>query len=349
MPKKQITTKSSVPVRIAINGFGRIGRAAFKVALTKPNIKVVAINDLITPDVAAYLLRHDTVYGEYMKKVEYDKDHLIVDGQKFLLVSEREPNKLPWKKLQVDVVLECTGRFIKKSDLIQHLKAGTKKVILSAPAKGGGVSTYILGVNAGDKQKIIDDIVSNASCTTNCISPIAQVMVSAFGVEKAMMTTVHSNTAEQALVDSPPPAMHHDLRRGRAAGYNIVPTLTGAATATSETIPQLKGIFDGMAVRVPTLCGSLSDFTFVLKRKKVTKAQVNSVLRKAAKSVRYRGILQVTTEPLVSSDIIGNPASAVADLSLTQVVGGNMVKVVAWYDNEWGYANRLVEMAVNLN
>ena len=341
MPKKQITTKSSVPVRIAINGFGRIGRAAFKVALTKPNIKVVAINDLVAPNILAHLLQYDTVYGQYGRKVSADSKHLIVDGQKFPVLAEREPVKLPWKKMEVDVVLECTGRFTKKPEAALHLKAGAKKVILSAPAKGGGVPTYILGVNLGDKQKINDSVVSNASCTTNCISPIAQVIVSAFGVEKAMMTTIHSYTADQNLVDGP----HKDLRRARAAAQNIVPTTTGAAIATTETIPELKGIFDGLAVRVPTVCVSLSDFTFVLKRKKVTKAQVNAALRLASNSKRYKGILQVTNKPLVSSDFIANPASAIADLSLTQVVGGNMVKVVAWYDNEYAYSLRMVELA----
>jgi len=338
-------TRSNQPVRIAINGFGRIGRAAFKVALTKPNLKVVAINDLMTPDVLAHLLQYDTVYGQYKGRVSADSKHLIVDGQKFPVWAEREPAKLPWRKMQVDVVLECTGHFTKKIDAALHLKAGAKKVILSAPAKGGGVPTYILGVNAGGNKKISDNVFSNASCTTNCISPIAQVMVSAFGVSKAMMTTIHSYTAEQNLVDGPPPALHKDMRRARAAAQNIVPTTTGAAVATTETIPQLKGVFDGLAIRVPTVCVSLSDFTFVLKRQRVTKAQVNAALRRAANSKRFKGILQVTSKPLVSSDFIGNSASAIADLTLTQVVGGNLVKVIAWYDNEWGYANRLVEMA----
>ncbi len=344
LPNISTNPKTNKQINIAINGFGRIGRAAFKIALTKPNLRVIAINDLVAPRVLAHLLRYDTVYGLYDKKVSADSKNLIVEGKKYPVLAEKEPARLPWKKMGVEVVLECTGRFTKKNDAIWHLKAGARRVILSAPAKGGGVPTYVLGVNAGDKQKINDSIFSNASCTTNCISPIAQVMVSAFGVEKAMMTTIHSYTADQNLVDGP----HKDLRRARAASQNIVPTTTGAAIATTETIPQLKGLFDGLSIRVPTPCGSLSDFTFVLKRKKVTKAQVNNALRTAAKSSRYRGILQVTSEPIVSSDIIGNSASAIADLSLTQVVGGNMVKVIAWYDNEWGYANRLVEIAASL-
>ncbi|MBI5466329.1 MAG: type I glyceraldehyde-3-phosphate dehydrogenase, partial [Candidatus Kerfeldbacteria bacterium] len=329
MPKKIIQ-----PINIAINGFGRIGRAAFKVALSNPRLKVVAINDLVAPDVLAHLLKYDTVYGQFKHEVTSDAKHLIVDGKKYLVTAEKDPSLLPWKKLGVQVVLECTGRFTKKEKAMAHIKAGAQKVILSAPAKGGGVPTYILGVNVEDK--IEEKIISNASCTTNCISPIAQVMIQAFGVDKAMMTTVHSYTADQNLVDGP----HKDLRRARAGAQNIVPTSTGAAIATTETIPQLKDKFDGLAIRVPTPCVSLADFTFVLKRKKVTKAQVNAALRKAAHSKRYRGILEVTTRPLVSSDFIGNSASAIVDLSLTQVVGGNLVKVIGWYDNEWGYANR---------
>ena len=331
-----------MPIKIAINGFGRIGRAAFKVAISKKKYQVVAINDLISPDVAAYLLQYDTVYGRYPHTVKSDKKNLIVDGMKYLITNIKEPAKLPWKKLKVDVALECTGRFINPTDLALHLKAGAKKAILSAPAKGEETATYILGVNV--KGKLKQDVVSNASCTTNCVSPVAEVIVSAFGVKKAMMTTVHANTAEQSLVDGPPPALHHDLRRGRAAGHNIVPTSTGAAKAAALVVPELKGLFDGMALRVPISCGSISDFTFLLK-KKVTVQQVNTALKRAALSTRYKGILETTTEPLVSSDIVGNPASAIVDLSLTQVVDGDLVKVVAWYDNEWGYANRLVELA----
>ncbi|MEK7496994.1 MAG: type I glyceraldehyde-3-phosphate dehydrogenase [Patescibacteria group bacterium] len=329
-------------VKIAINGFGRIGRAAFKVALTKSNVKVVAINDLMPPDVLAHLLQYDTVYGVFNGKVSADDKHLIVNGKKYPVLAEKEPSNLPWKKLGVEVVLECTGRFTKKDEAALHIKAGAKKVVLSAPAKGGGVATNILGVS--DSSKIKDNVISNASCTTNCISPIAQVMVSAFGVKKAMMTTIHSYTAEQNLVDGPPPSLHKDLRRARAAAQNIVPTTTGAAIATAEVIPELKGLFDGLAIRVPTVCVSLSDFTFVLK-KSVTKEEVNRVFVKASQSPRYKGIMTVTNEPLVSSDFIGNPHSVIVDLSLTQVVAGDLIKVVGWYDNEWGYANRLVEMA----
>lgn len=333
-----------MPVNIAINGFGRIGRASFKVALANPKVKVVAINDLMPPEVLAHMLQYDTVYGRYAKKVTFDAHNIIVDGKKYLITAEKDPSLLPWKKLKVDVVLECTGRFTEKDAAGAHLKAGAKKVIISAPAKGD-VPTHIMGVNP--KTSAGETIISNASCTTNCISPVAQIMVAEFGVEKAMMTTIHSYTAEQNLVDGPPPALHKDMRRARAAAHNIVPTTTGAARATSETVPELKGIFDGLAIRVPTICVSLSDFTFVLK-KKVTVEQVNATIKKAAASKRYEHVLEVTDKPLVSSDFIGNPASAIVDLSLTQVVDGNMVKVIAWYDNEWGYSNRLVEMAVQI-
>ncbi|MFA4936680.1 MAG: type I glyceraldehyde-3-phosphate dehydrogenase [Patescibacteria group bacterium] len=330
-----------MPIRIAINGFGRIGRAAFKVALTKKKYEVVAINDLMESATLAHLLKYDTIYGNYGQEVKFDRKHLIVNGKKYLVIAEKEPNKLPWKKLKVDVVLECTGRFTTQNDAKAHLKAGARKVILSAPAKDDITPTYILGVNV--QGKIKQDIISNASCTTNCIAPVAQIITSAFGVKKAMMTTVHSVTAEQNLVDGPPPGLHKDLRRARAASQNIVPTTTGAAKATFKVVPELKGVFDGMAVRVPTICGSIADFTFVLK-KKTSAQQVNNIFKRAANNPRFKGILQVTTEPLVSSDIIGSPYSSIVDLSLTQVVDGDLVKVVAWYDNEWGYANRLVEM-----
>ncbi|MFH0874068.1 MAG: type I glyceraldehyde-3-phosphate dehydrogenase [Candidatus Komeilibacteria bacterium] len=324
-------------VRVAINGFGRIGRAAFKIALTNKRYRIVAINDLTDALTLAHLLQNDTVYGRYDKKVSASGSNLIVDKKSYPVIAQPDPTKLPWKKYQVDVVLECTGRFVDGDKAKAHLKAGAKRVILSAPAKGGGVQTYLLGVNAHHYKG--EAIISNASCTTNCIAPVAQVMESVFGVEKAMMTTIHSYTADQNLMDGP----HKDQRRARAAGVNIVPTTTGAALAMGEVIPELQGIFDGLAIRVPTICGSLSDFTFLLK-KNVTVKQVNDALIKASKSPRMRGILMCTDEPLVSTDIIGNPYSSIVDLSLTKVVDGNLVKVIAWYDNEYGYSRRLVEM-----
>lgn len=325
--------------RVAINGFGRIGRAAFKIMLDSKKYDVVAINDLAPADSLAYLLKYDTVYGSYDKKVLAKGHNIYVNGKQYHITAQPDPKKLPWKKLKIDVVLECTGRFVKDGAASAHIKAGAKKVIISAPAKGGGgVDTFLLGVNQGTYKN--QKVISNASCTTNCIAPVAQIMVSTFGVDKAMMTTVHSYTADQALVDGP---HKKDPRRGRSAAQNIVPTSTGAAVATSKVIPELQGLFDGMAIRVPTPVVSLSDFTFVLK-KDVTVKQVNNALMKASKTKQYKDILGVTDEAVVSSDFIGDPRSSIVDLSLTKVVGGNMVKVVAWYDNEWGYSTRLVEM-----
>ncbi len=330
---------------IAINGFGRIGRGVFKAGLSHPGFNVVAVNDLTDPHALAYLLRHDTVYHAFDHKVESDDHHLIVDGKKIVVCAEKDPKMLPWKKMKIDIVLECTGRFTDLEGALQHIAAGAKRVIISAPAHGEGVPTHIIGVNdkgAGAKARVIN----NASCTTNCIAPVAAIMHEVFGVKKAMMTTIHSYTAEQNLTDAPPPGLKAgDLRRARAAAENIIPTTTGAAIATTETIPELKGLFDGLAIRVPTACGSLSDFTFVLK-KKVTVEEINAALIKASKLPRWKGILEVTNEPIVSSDIIGNSASSIVDLSLTKVVDGDMVKVIAWYDNEWGYSHRLAEMAL---
>ncbi|HLD60662.1 MAG TPA: type I glyceraldehyde-3-phosphate dehydrogenase [Patescibacteria group bacterium] len=325
---------------IAINGFGRIGRQAFRAALARKKVRVVGINDLTDTKTLAHLLKYDTAYGTYEKHVDYDEKNIIVDKKKYPVFAEKDPAQLPWKKLNVDVVLECTGRFTKKEEAELHLKAGAKKVVISAPAKGGGVPTYVVGVNSDDVKKEESLAINNASCTTNCISPIMAVLQDKFGIEKAMMTTVHGYTADQNLQDGP----HKDLRRARAAAENIVPTTTGAAVATTEVIPELQGLFDGVAIRVPVPTVSLSDITVVLEQE-VTKEQVNQVFRDAAKEARFTGVLTVTDEPLVSSDFIGNPHSAIVDLSLTNVVGGNLVKVVAWYDNEAGYANRLVEIA----
>ncbi len=333
---------SSRKIRVAINGFGRIGRAAFKIALQNKRLEIVAINDLTDAPTLAHLLQYDTVYGKYGKKVSVKGSSLVIDRGVYPIVAQPDPTKLPWKKYNVDVVLECTGRFTKDGAAMAHIKAGAKKVVVSAPTKGGGVETFLFGVNAQSYggQKII----SNASCTTNCIAPVAQVMHTVFGVKQAMMTTIHSYTAEQNLVDGPPPGgKSGDLRRARAAAANIIPTTTGAAISTTEVIPELKGLFDGLSLRVPTFCGSLADFTFVVK-KSVTVDKVNKALISASKSPRLKGILTCTSEPIVSSDIIGNPYSSIVDLSLTQVVDGTMVKVVAWYDNEYGYSNRLVEM-----
>ena len=325
---------------IAINGFGRIGRQAFKVALTHPHLTVVGINDLTDTKTLAHLLRYDTSYGVYDKDVSYDDKHLIIAGKKYPVFAEKDPSKLPWKDLGVDVVLECTGRFTSEDGAKPHLVAGAKKVIISAPAKGGNVPTYVLGVNAGGVAKESAPIINNASCTTNCISPVMSVLEKNFGIEKAMMTTVHGYTADQNLQDAP----HKDLRRARAAAENIVPTTTGAAIATTEAIPSLKNKFDGLSIRVPVPTVSVSDITAVLK-KNVTIEDVNKAFISAAESDELKNILAVTFEELVSSDFKGDTHSAIVDLPLTNVVGGNLVKVVAWYDNEYGYAHRLVELA----
>ena len=303
-------------------------------------MEFVVVNDLMKPEVLAHLLKHDSVFRTWDHEVSFDEQNIIVDGKKILVVAEKEPAKLPWGNLKVDVVMECTGRFTTKELASAHLKAGAKRVVISAPAKGS--PTYLMGVNSD--QMGDESIINNASCTTNSIAPVAQVMSEVFGVKKAAMTTIHSVTAEQNLVDGPPPAGHPDLRRARSALINMVPTTTGAAIATTEAVPELKGIFDGLAVRVPTLDVSLSDFTFLLK-KKVTVEEIKNAFVAASQSKRYNGIIGVTEIPLVSSDFIGTSYSTVVDLPLLKVIDGDLVKVFAWYDNEWGYSHRLVEMA----
>lgn len=327
--------------RLSINGFGRIGRQAFRIAWGRKGMKVVVINDLTEPKILAHLLKYDSVSRAWNHEVGFDEKGLTIDGHSVPIVAETDPAKLPWKQYKVDVVLECTGRFTNQVDAAKHLEAGAKKVVISAPAKD--VPTVLMGVNH-QGIKASQTIVNNASCTTNSIAPVAQIMNDAFGIKKAMMTTVHSVTAEQNIVDSLPPKMHPDLRRARSALVNMVPTSTGAAKATAEAIPELKNKFDGLAVRVPTLDVSLVDFTFVLKRK-TTPEEINAAFKKAAALPRWKGILAVSEVPLVSSDFIGNPHSSIVDLEMTRVVDGDLVKVLAWYDNEWGYSNRLVEMA----
>jgi glyceraldehyde 3-phosphate dehydrogenase len=328
--------------KVAINGFGRIGRNAFKIALGHPELEIVAVNDLTSTDTLAYLLKHDSNYGTYHEDVNHDDQNLMVAGHKIRVTAEKDPALLPWKDLGIDIVIESTGRFTKAEDAGKHLQAGAKRVVISGPAKGEGAGTFVVGVNEHEL-KPTDEIISNASCTTNCITPVAVVIEEKFGIEKAMMTTVHSYTASQMLQDAPA----KDVREGRNAAENIVPTTTGAATAAAQAFPALKGKFDGLSVRVPTPVVSLSDFTFVTK-KDVTVDEVNDALKAATKEARFHGVLDVTDEPLVSSDFIGNPHSGIVDLALTNVVGGNLLKVVAWYDNEWGYSNRLVEQVINV-
>lgn len=327
--------------RIAINGFGRIGRNAFKVAFDRSDLEIVAINDLTDTKTLAHLLKYDSNYGTYDKDVSFDDKNIIVDKKHIKVLSEKEPSALPWKDLEIDIVIESTGFFVDPAKAKAHIDAGAKKVILSGPAKGEGATTIVLGVNEDDIEKS-EDILSNASCTTNCITPVAAVIENHFGIDKAMMTTVHSYTASQKLQDAPA----KDLREGRNAAENIVPTTTGASKAAALALPSLKGIFGGMSVRVPTPVVSMSDFVIITK-KPVTVEKVNEVFKKAAKEPYYQGILDVTEEELVSSDFIGNSHSAIVDLNLTAVIGDNMLKVVAWYDNEWGYSNRLVEVTAD--
>lgn len=324
--------------KIAINGFGRIGRNAFKIAFERDDIEIVAINDLTDTKTLAYLLKHDSTYGNYHQEVTYTDDSLVVAGKKIHVLNEKDPSDLPWNELGIDVVVEATGLFVDPAKARAHISAGAKKVVISAPAKGEGAKFIVLGVNENTLSRS-DEIISNASCTTNCIAPIMAILEREFGVEKSMMTTVHSYTASQRLLDAPA----KDLREARSAAENIVPTTTGAAIATAKVIPSLEGKFDGLSVRVPTPTVSLSDITAVLRRN-VSKEEINGLFRRSAKEPFYQGILGVTDEPLVSSDFKGSSFSCIIDLNLTNVVAGNLVKVVAWYDNEWGYSNRLVEI-----
>jgi glyceraldehyde 3-phosphate dehydrogenase len=324
--------------KVAINGFGRIGRNAFKIAHARDDIEVVAVNDLTDTKTLAYLLKHDTNYGTYDREVSYDDTNIIVDGQPIRVCAEKDPNLLPWGDLGVDVVIESTGRFTDKDGAGAHLKAGAKRVVISGPTKSDGIDTVVLGAN-DDVLQGATEIISNASCTTNSLGAVMNVLESEFGIEKSMLTTVHSYTASQVVQDAPA----KDLREGRNAAENIVPTTTGAAIAVTLTLPQLKDKFDGLSIRVPTPVVSLSDITAVLKRS-VTVEEINAAFKKAASEPYYQGILGVSEEPLVSSDYIGNSHSGVVDLLLTKVVAGNLVKVMVWYDNEWGYSNRLVEV-----
>lgn len=352
-------------IRAAINGYGRIGRITHRVIIERfqDQIQVVAINAGQSTDLKGwmYLLKYDTVYGtldskfkiQSLKLIEEEKNgvlkdaigHLIINDQKIPVLSQRNPSLLPWKDLDVDVVIESTGAFTTEEKIRPHLEAGAKSVILSAPFKDeSATNTYVLGVNLDtDSQTKLPKVISNASCTTNCVAPVAKIIEENLGIEKAMMTTIHAYTSDQRLQDGG----HKDYRRARAAAQNIIPTSTGATIAATKTIPTLQGKFNGLSVRVPVPVGSLSDFTFLVKRN-TTVEEINQILEHAAESMQYKGILEATHDPIVSSDIIADPHSSIVDLSLTQVVGGNMVKVVAWYDNEYGYSNRLVEEAIIL-
>ena len=328
-------------VKIAINGFGRIGRNAFKIAFHRDDLEIVAVNDLTDTATLAHLLKHDSTYGAYSRKVEFDDENIIVDGKPIRVFSEKDPANLPWGDLGVDVVIESTGLFTDPEKAKAHLDAGAKRVVISAPAKGEGAKTVVLGVNEDTITKD-DYIISNASCTTNCIAPVMKVLEDNLGIAKAMMTTVHSYTASQRILDAPA----KDLREARSAAENIVPTSTGASKAAALTTPSLKGKFNGLSVRVPTPVVSLSDITALTKRP-TTKEEINELFKKAAREPYYEGILDVTEEELVSIDFRGNSHSCIVDLKLTDVVDGDLIKVVAWYDNEWGYSNRLVELTAD--
>lgn len=335
-------------LRVAINGFGRIGRNAFKVALEyhKDKLEIVAINDLTEPKVLAHLLKYDSAYGNWAHEISSDEKNIIVDGRSYPVLSVKEPSELPWGEKNVDVVIESTGRFTDEEGMKKHLVAGAHKVILSAPSKGDGVGTFLIGVNHANYQG--ENLINNASCTSNCIGPVIAVLEEKFGIEKGLYTTVHSVTAEQNLVDGPPPGgKSGDLRRARAAYANMIPTTTGASIAVTQAITSLKDHLDGRAIRVPTITGSISDFTVLLKVK-TTVEEVNQAFKDMASTPRWQGILGTTEEPLVSSDIIGRSESAIVDLVLTQLIDGDLLKVFAWYDNEWGYSNRLIEQVINV-
>lgn len=330
-------------IKVAINGFGRIGRAFLKIAWERPEIEIVAVNDLGSIDSLAYLLRYDTVYRKWGHDVKVDGTNLVIDGKTIKFVSEKDTTKLPWAELDIDVVVESTGLFTAFEKAKFHLDQGTKKVVISAPSKGDGSfpgETILLGVN--EEKFGTCDITSNASCTTNASSPLIAILDEALGIEKAILNTVHGYTASQALVDGP---SKKDLREGRAAAQNIVPSSTGAAIAVTKAFPSLEGLFDGISIRVPVPAGSIVDITFISK-KETTAEEVNEILKRAAASEKWKSIFAVTDEPLVSSDILANPHASIADLEMTRVVGGNLVKVLGWYDNEYGYTYTLVDHVI---
>jgi glyceraldehyde 3-phosphate dehydrogenase len=333
-----------MPVRVAINGFGRIGRCIIRAAWHRSDIEFVHVNDLTDSAVLAYLLRRDTVHGTWGEDIRAVDDALVVDGRKITISAEKDPTKLPWKDLGIDVVLECTGVFTSREKCMAHIHAGAKRVIISAPADDAD-ATFVLGVNdhAFDAEKHL--IVSNASCTTNCLAPIVKALHESVAIQSGLVTTVHSYTMDQHLLDSPHKKGLN--RRMRAAAQNMVPTSTGAAKAIGLVYPALKGKLDGQAIRVPTPDVSIVDLTFV-PGKATSVAEINDALKAAAASGPLKGILAVSDEPIVSSDLIGNRHSSIADLPLTQVLGGNLVKVMSWYDNEWGFANRMADMAVRV-
>ncbi|OIJ89128.1 type I glyceraldehyde-3-phosphate dehydrogenase [Streptomyces colonosanans] len=327
-------------IRVGINGFGRIGRNYFRALLEQgADIEIVAVNDLGDTATTAHLLKYDTILGRLKQEVSHTADTITVDGHTIKVLSERDPADIPWGKLGVDVVIESTGIFTKREDAAKHLAGGAKKVLISAPAKNEDI-TIVMGVNQDQYDPASHHVISNASCTTNCVAPMAKVLDENFGIVKGLMTTVHAYTNDQRILDFP----HRDLRRARAAAENIIPTTTGAAKATALVLPQLKGKLDGMAMRVPVPTGSVTDLVVELGRE-VTKEEVNAAFQKASEG-ELKGLLEYTEDPIVSSDIVNAPASCTFDSSLTMVQDGKNVKVIGWYDNEWGYSNRLVDLTV---
>ena len=324
--------------KVAVNGLGRIGSAVLKIILETPELELAAINDLLPVDNLAYLLKYDSVYGRYEKEVKPGKDGLHIDGKKYRMFNEKDPANLPWKELDIDIVFECTGVFRKKEGLKKHLDAGAKQVILSAPEKTGEVQMVVHGVNQVEGSP---DMFSCASCTTNCISPVVEILGRRIGIKKATMTTIHAYTSSQSLMDAP----RNKWRRGRAAAINFVPTSTGAAQATTKVLPQYSKKFDGVAVRGPVPAGSITDLVFLMERD-VTVQEVNEIFQEESQTDRYREILGVAQDPIVSSDIIKDPRASIFDPSMTQVVDGDLLKVMSWYDNEWGYACQMVREAV---
>ncbi len=326
-------------VKVAINGFGRIGRMVLKAGINDKKLEFVAVNDLTDTKTLAHLFKYDSAHGKFNGTVEAKGDFLIINGKKIKVTAEKEPEKLPWKELKVDVVVESTGRFRTQEDVEKHMKAGAKKVLLSAPPKGENkIKIVVHGVNDSSIDKKKDMIISNASCTTNCLAPMVKVLNDKFGIEKGFLTTVHSYTGDQRLVDAP----HSDIRRGRSAAMNIIPTTTGAAKAVTSVIPALKGKLDGIAIRVPTVNCSVSDFVCTFK-KNASVEDINKAMKDASKG-SMKGVIEYSEEPLVSTDIMTNPASCIFDSQMTHVIDGKFVKIIGWYDNEWGYSCRMIDM-----
>ncbi|MEO7264481.1 MAG: glyceraldehyde 3-phosphate dehydrogenase NAD-binding domain-containing protein [Ferruginibacter sp.] len=327
--------------KLAINGFGRIGRASLKIIMDTPELEIVAVNDLMSIENAAYLLRHDSVYRKYKDEVTIWENYLQVRDKKILFISEKDPSNLPWKKLGIDVVIESTGKFTKKEDAEKHIYAGAKTVVISGPTKSKDTPTVVHGVNTGDGKTAI---FSCASCTTNNIAPVIEIIDRRIGIKKAILNTVHAYTASQSLVDAP----HKErIRMGRAAAVNLVPATTGAAKATVKALPKFEEKFDGIAVRTPITAGSISDITFIASRN-TSVDEVNNILSEESKTNRYRLVLSVSDEPLVSSDIIQSPFAAIVDLEMTRVVDGDLVKILAWYDNEWGFTNQMIRQILEI-